>query len=136
MKFTARICNLGVVDNIGETFAPDCEFTFPETVPVTDAGGSKHPIGSAKIEHKGDHLSAEIVLVEPSDVTNVIQMIRQRKIPMKLWPAIAGGVIARDGKTLTKVAITSVDISASGNSDKTIPPLDLGVNNLVEEPPK
>lgn len=139
MKFKARILNFDIADSYGDVFPGDGKLDFSEQpVYVRDYGDNQMiPQGEATIERKEGFLEAEITVYDDSSMKKLIDGLKAAGTSFKLYPAVNGVVIERDGANIKYAKILSIDISPAGNVDRTIPPLDLnqGYDDNLENKP-
>lgn len=127
MEFTANCLNLtGEPDESGDIFGKDCIVHIPDVIPVTDnfRNGLDQVLGEARLKRYPTYLEARIVITQ---VDHVVAKSIMDKVPV--YPCIGGKIIRRDrdnSMLITEVEIDSIGLSASGNVDKTIPPLIFG----------
>jgi len=128
--FKVRVLNFNVADKIGDVFPDDCQVEFKNPLPITDAGGEqfRHQ-GKAVLSRESHGIDADLEIDEGTPCHVLIEQIRKTGVPLKLYPAVNGAVVERDGRGIKSCMILSIDLCAAGNSDPTIPPL-----TLTEEP--
>ena len=127
MKFKARILNFDNIDSSGDLFPSTGKLEYENPVYVRwDGDPSLLPQGQAILDRKKDGIDAEIEVFDGTDLCKLVEGLRS--LPprsISLYPSVNGVVSIKIDRVIQDCKILGVDISITGNADRTIPPLDL-----------